>query len=335
MAEIEGGDVSRHAFQVAYYGADPNDHTMDVEALAPALMAFGKLIREANAQINGDRAKVKVLVTSDFEHKCFNINFEVVQSIMQMVKSLLQDDNIETATKLLQTIGIIAGPSSVIGGSLLWFLKIRKGRKVAKVEKLKDSAPSGDIVLNLAFGDGSNVQITNNVLKLSENKKILQNISDTLGPVETGSADRIEFRQADKPLASYDRDDAKAIIKSCDAGPSDLIALDDTALKPEMVTATLYSYGPVFDNKAKTWRFKHNKKPIYADISETNIAKDAMRRGGSFVNDRYRVRMEVTPPDSEESSPHHKIIEVLDFRPAEQQPNLPLRKPKRKKPRGK
>jgi hypothetical protein len=39
--------VSRHAFQVAYYGADPNDHTMDVEALAPALMAFGKLIRES------------------------------------------------------------------------------------------------------------------------------------------------------------------------------------------------------------------------------------------------------------------------------------------------
>ncbi len=95
-----------------------------------------------------------------------------------------------------------------------------------------------------------------------------------------------------------------------------------------MVTATLHSYGPVFDNKAKTWRFKYNKKPIYADISETAIAKDAMKRGGSFVNDRYRVRMEVTPPDTEEGAPHYKIKDVLDFTQAAQQTVLALPKPR-------
>ena len=80
MAEDESGDTNRQKFQVAYVGEDPNDHTMDVEELAPALLAFGKLIRAANAELNKSRARVRVLVASDFEHKCFNINFEVVLS---------------------------------------------------------------------------------------------------------------------------------------------------------------------------------------------------------------------------------------------------------------
>ncbi len=175
MAEVEGGDVSRHAFQVAYQGTDADDHSMDVEALAPALLAFGRLIRESNAQINGERAKVKVLVTSDFEHKCFNINFEVVQSIMQVIKDLLHDDNIETATKLLQTIGIIGGPSSVIGGSLLWLLKVKNGRRVTKIQRPKGTDSSGDVIVNLTIeGDGNSIQITNNVLKLSETKRFFK-----------------------------------------------------------------------------------------------------------------------------------------------------------------
>ena len=55
-------EQNRERFQVAYVGDDDNDHSMDVEALAPALLAFGKLIRAANAELNKDRARMKVLV---------------------------------------------------------------------------------------------------------------------------------------------------------------------------------------------------------------------------------------------------------------------------------
>nr|MBA3726034.1 hypothetical protein [Armatimonadota bacterium] len=108
MAEVESGEVSRQAFQVAYHGTAANGHTMDVEALAPALLAFGNLIREANVEINGDRATVRVLVDSDFERKCFHINFEIVQNWVQKALSLLKDDSVQTSKELLQTIGIIS-----------------------------------------------------------------------------------------------------------------------------------------------------------------------------------------------------------------------------------
>ena len=68
----------------------------------------------------------------------------------------------------------------------------------------------------------------------------------------------------------------------------------------------------------------------YADISETRIAREAIKRGGLFTNDRYRVRMEVTPPDVEGGDPHYKIIEVLDLTEAARQGSLRLSKPKGK-----
>ena len=87
----------------------------------------------------------------------------------------------------------------------------------------------------------------------------------------------------------------------------------------------------MFDEKAPNWRFLYRKKPIYADISETSIAQDAIRRGGSFINDRYRVRMEVTPSETNDgAAAHYKILKVLDFTLADQQSALPLRKPRKK-----
>ena len=115
MSIVEGADVSRHAFSVAYHGDVADDHAMDVEALAPALLAFGRPIRESNSEINSDRAAVKVLVPSDFEHKCFNINFELVQTILQGIKDLLGDQNTKTASDPLKTsCRSWAHPSGVI-----------------------------------------------------------------------------------------------------------------------------------------------------------------------------------------------------------------------------
>lgn len=333
MAEVESGEVSRQAFQVAYHGTAANGHTMDVEALAPALLAFGNLIREANVEINGDRATVRVLVDSDFERKCFHINFEIVQNWVQKALSLLKDDSVQTSKELLQTIGIISALVGTVCGSLLAFLKWKRGRKTKLVQQVRDADSGGVVILNIE-GDQNNIQLTNNVYKLAENKKVLESIEGSLAPIEAKQAERIEFKQDDKTALAYDREDVRAIISSCESGP-DGRSIAEEKPQPKITTTTLYSYGPVFDAKVKKWRFKYKKKPIYADISETSIAGDTMKRGGSFVDDRYRVRMEVIPPESEGGSdPHYKILEVLDFTQAPQQHTLPLRKPPKKKKNG-
>jgi hypothetical protein len=93
--------------------------------------------------------------------------------------------------------------------------------------------------------------------------------------------------------------DVRDIIRSCEASSLEMQEEqeEEAVDKPKAVTATLHVYGPVFDRKAPNWRFLYKGKPIYADVKETSIARDAVNRGGSFVNDRYRVRMEVSRPN--------------------------------------
>jgi hypothetical protein len=311
---------------------------MDVEALGPALLAVGRLIREANAVLNEKRATVKVLVTSDFEYKCFNVSFEAVQSILQHLKTLLQDDSVLTATELLQTIGIVGSAGGAVA-RLFSFLKWKKGRKIETVKRVSDVTATGSVVLQIQIkGDGNSILVPESVLKLAENQSVLRAVKQTLEPIELREAERIEFRQADKLQVAYDGEATVAIVRSCDAGPDDAAVLAGVVERPKTITATLYSHGPVFDPKAKNWRFRHGKRAIYADVSDTNIAKDAVKRGGLFMNDRYRVRMQVTPPDTDEGASHYKIVEVLDFTPAEQQMALPLtrgKKAAKPKPKGK
>jgi len=323
---VEGFIVSEshRAFQVAYVGADPDDHTMDSEELGPALLAFGKLIRAANTELNEDRATVKVLVNSHFEHKCFNINFEAVQVLNTLRDFLSDKETVESITSILKHLGIIATAGGVIGGGLFAYLKWRKGRKIVKVEN------SPNAVIVHVEGDNNVIQLDKSVFQLSQNREVLQAVDWTVAPVKHGVETAIEFRDFENPVSVLKKDDVDEIMASVDAPLNPIDVPVEKEDEPKIVTATLYVYGPVFDPKAPNWRFLYQKKPIYADIRETSIAADAVRRGGAFVNDRYKVKMEVTPPDTADGAPHFKILQVLEFTPADQQISMALRKPRKK-----
>lgn len=325
MAEDRRGEQNRERFQVAYVGDDENDHSMDVETLAPALLAFGKLIRVANAELNQNRATVKVLVDSEFEHKCFLINFETLQTILDQVKDFLNDEGVKRAGDVLQKLGILGGTGAT---GVFAYLKWRNGRKVESVQEVAGSP--GAVVIKLE-GTGHTVQLGNDVFRLAQNPQVLEAIERTLIPIKGRKEARaIEFRRDDKPVSVYAEEDVDAISASC-ADLGGVQSTDEPEEEPTKVTAILYAHGPVFDPKAANWRFLYKKKPIYADIKETRIAKDAVKRGGSFMNDRYKVRMEITPAETD-GAPHYRILEVLEFTPAEQQISMALRPSGRKKP---
>jgi hypothetical protein len=300
---------------------------MDVEALAPALLAFGRLIRAANAELNKDRAAVRVLVDSEFEHKCFLINFDVIQTVLDQIKDFLDDETVKNAGEVLKKLGVLGGAV----GTVLGFLKWRNGRKIESVQEVKNSPHA--LVLKVE-GNDNTINIGADVLRMAQNAEVLAAVESTLTPIKDRKEARIiEFRQNDKPVATFEEQAVHAIIASCEdpGGVDPEEVFEEEA--PKTVTAVLYSYGPVFDPKAPMWRFLYKRKPIYAEIKGTSIASDAVKRGGSFLNDRYKVKMEITQPHKEDGAPHYKVLEVLEFTPAEQQIALPLKRPKAK-PRG-
>lgn len=62
------------------------------------------------------------------------------------------------------------------------------------------------------------------------------------------------------------------------------------------------------------------------DISDTEIAAEAVRRGGVLVGDSYYVRLELTQAKtpSGDYKNHYKVKEVLEFRQGRLQSQSPL-----------
>ncbi|MBG0794315.1 hypothetical protein IYY11_13205 [Methylocystis sp. H62] len=312
VAGGRGAEMSRQKFSVAYSGRDrPDDHSIDAESLGPALVAFGRLIREANSEFNDKRAAAKVLVVSDFEHKCFNINFEVVMSVFEHVKSLIGDDKVSTAKDILEWIGLVK-PIALSSLTYLGYLKWKNGRKVINTTTLVDQDKSGFVGVQVE-GEHNPIVINQHVYNMSINPKALKATRDALSPVGSDGFDSIDLRDEGHIVDKLDHKKIDEILSSCNAG---LEEIGEESPEVEETSAWLSVYSPVYDLSADKWRFKLGKEPVYVDISETEIARDALARGGALADDAYFVTLQVTTPKDKSGKigkQSYKIIEVRRF----------------------
>jgi hypothetical protein len=74
----EANEVSA---QIAYDGEALRAGSMDVRELAPALLAIGDLLQQANRVLNDDKASLAVKVRSDFTRGSFELSFEMIQAL--------------------------------------------------------------------------------------------------------------------------------------------------------------------------------------------------------------------------------------------------------------
>jgi hypothetical protein len=110
--------MSRAEIVVRYDGPAVVDHKMEIEQVAPAMLALAELVKRANQIAHGERASVKILVRADVEQHCFAFGIEIVQTFFEKAKDLLSDENVETAKKIAEWIGIISGGGGLIAGGL-------------------------------------------------------------------------------------------------------------------------------------------------------------------------------------------------------------------------
>ena len=115
--------MSKVEFAIAYDGPALANHTMDVQALGPALLAIGDMCREAHRVINGDDgAEVKVHVKATSEG-CFDIVLELIQTY-NVVADLVRDEDVSAAKDLIEWLGLAATPGVV---SLLALSEVEEG----------------------------------------------------------------------------------------------------------------------------------------------------------------------------------------------------------------
>lgn len=301
--------MSRDRVRVRYDGPALAGHSIDVDDLAPALLALGELCKLANRKFNGDRASIKVLINVDVEQNCFELNVELVQTIFEAAKSLLTHSDVATAKEIFEWLGLVGS-----GWGLFRLLKYLNGRQVT--EKTIQKVDGKDVIQIKVDGDNNVINVDPKAMELLEDSRNVKSAQKVVKPLTKEGYDSIEFEDQSGKIEKIDRRVAESILKyDADLPPVNL-PLDEP---PDVVTAWIQVYSPVYEHSADTWRFFYGEGHAYMDISETDIAERALERGGALVNDNYKVRLEITQSvtDAGRFKNHYKILEVLDFKPAQ------------------
>ncbi|MDH5573362.1 MAG: hypothetical protein OEY89_16485, partial [Gammaproteobacteria bacterium] len=311
--------MTKDAVRLRYDGPALSEHSIDVNDLAPALLALGDLCTRANKKFNQNRASVKVLVNADLEQNCFEIYLELAQTIFEQAKTLLKNDDVASAKEILEWLGIIGSTAATVG--LFRLLKILNGRKISSKELVKQDGK--DVIKIHVEGDNNTVLVHPQTMELLEDKSTIKALKSVVKPVTKEGYDTVAFDHGNGEIESINKDEAASII---DTDLDCLFEEEEAEDESQTITAWLRVYSPVYNSTVKNWMFEYGKNHEYVDISETDIAKKALERGGALVNDMYKVKLEIsqTISDSGSINNHYKIIEVLEFKPAkpEQQINL-------------
>ncbi len=303
--------MSREKVRIRYDGPALAEKSIDIDDLAPALLAIGELCKLANRRFNGDRVSVKVLVNADLDQNCFELNLELVQTLLDQARSIMGNEDVATAKELYEWLGLLASPSIGILG-VYGFLKFLGNQKIASKEL---QVQDGKNVVQIKIeGNNNSVYIRPQTNELIEDPAVLNSVQKTLKPLAKEGYETLGFETIDGQKEEITKDEAKEIL---DADFSTRLGLTEYEER-QIITAWIRVYAPVYEEKAQYWKFEFGEKHESIDISETDIAKNTIERGGALVNDTYKVRLGITQikTPSGKFKNRYKIEEVLEFHAA-------------------
>jgi hypothetical protein len=138
--------LSISSFRVAFEGEPFDDGEIDVNDLAPALLALGEVIQAANRVLNGDRAKASLKLRASNQgsfEALLSIDVSIVNAIRDMLDVVA--DNPERIVAADQLLGLLFKGVTVVGvplTGLFGVIKWLRGRKAEKVADRGDGTTS-------------------------------------------------------------------------------------------------------------------------------------------------------------------------------------------------
>ncbi|WP_156629632.1 hypothetical protein [Methylobacterium sp. Leaf85] len=305
MADAE---MSKAQFTIAYDGEALRDGTMDVRALAPALLAVGQLIDAANSALNGKDTNIAVKVRATHPG-CFNIDLDIIQTVARQIVGFLKGDEATAASNLLALLG---GASGGATGLFLLIKKLR-GQKPEKVERL----------------DADTVRITHGSTTLIVPLKVMQLYQDlavrdaaekvVYEPLLSEGIDTfIAFKGHADPFIIND-EEAFVFKKPED---EEHVLLDDVRRSAFSIVALAFKH----DNK---WRLYDGNSQISATIndleflSKVNNNEVSFSKGDVLICD-VRVRQ---MQSADTLRTEYTVEKVVDHKPAARQLRLNIEEP--------
>lgn len=207
--------MSRHIrTTIRYDGPALTGHEMDVQDLAPALLALADLVQIANRKFNGSHAEIKVLVNADVEQRCFMVDISLVQSLLEQAKGILGTEHVKTAKEIAEWVGILGG--GAVG--LFQFLKFIRNQGDT-LSPLKIEASGESVVVT---GNGNSITISREVYMLAKEPKAVEKAKGVMRPLEKNGYETLAFLEGDSETFEVDKQEAAEIAQLSDQPLSDI-----------------------------------------------------------------------------------------------------------------
>lgn len=295
-------------FSIAFSGAAVENGDIDVRDLAPALLALGDLIQEANKVINGDSSSAVVKVRAT-DRGSFEISFvlqwaESAHAILDWIVG--NKESIAAANQLLDLI-LKAGGVAAMPCGLLALLKKIGNRKPDKVEER-----DGNVYI---FMGDTHFLTNKKVLGLAEHVAVRRHAQKFISILERNGIDSISSK--------VHGEDEVTLIKE-DVGSFELPDLSEREVLYDGVrTMNLQIISLTFRDEGK-WRFTDGLEPFTASIEDEKFlekihATEVVFGDGDYLVCQVRERQFRT---SKGLKTERTIVEVLEHRPYPRQLKL-------------
>ena len=307
--------MSEYEATIRYDGPALIDHKMDVDDIAPALMALADLCKRANALANDNRASVRLFIDMDVEQHCAQFKLQVVQTVFETVKSLLDDPRVATAKTILEWLGLTSGTS--VG--LFKLIKLLNGRKV---DSISMSVIDGQNVTQIQAG-GDVYVVHPNVAKLMSDPTAVKKVKEVVRPATKAGYESVEFDDGKTVVEKFTKQDA--ILMEA-VPPIDSEVAIETVLPESTIQAKVRIRKAVYVgtgkwsiqyDKARDVSFEDNAESWLADFQSNKVSAPP----GSLLSVEMRVseiKLDKNGEPTEE--PAYTITKVFGIElPAKQQ----------------
>lgn len=204
-------ELARHVRTTIRYDGPALAHgEMDVQDLAPALLALAEIAKIANRKFNGDRATIKILVNADIEHRCFQVDLSLVQSLLDQARSLIGDDGVVTVEQLAFVLDWTMRVSFV-GGGLFAIYKwaFSKGDAQPSITILQQIDARSIVILQAS--DGTTFEADPMAWELAKDPAILPQMKTVVAPLSREGYTDFEVVSNGNTIVSIDERTAKNI----------------------------------------------------------------------------------------------------------------------------
>ncbi|WCT72910.1 hypothetical protein PQ455_14895 [Sphingomonas naphthae] len=210
-------EMARHVrTRIRYDGPALAGHEMDVQDLAPALLAIADIVQIANRKFNGDSASIRVMVDADVEQQCFQLDLSLVQSFLDQAAVLIGRKDVATAKDIAEWIGLISGTGLGLFTLIKRIYGHKSGEQPAVTFRTGDQA--GTTIISIA-GDVQNLVVPTPTAKLLVDPDVNRNVRTVLSPLQREGYDDLTFIYGDQEVARIDKQQAQEIINSSPVDP--------------------------------------------------------------------------------------------------------------------